>query len=367
MAGVNLHEIAAAFALEGEVLDVRPLGGGLINDTYVVTTKGEHARRAVLQRLNPRVFPHPEAVMENLRMLLEEAARARPAGGGLRFPAIYPTRAGGDLVRDADGAAWRAMSFLEGTRTFDRPRDPAQAGAAGRALGLFHMLAGGIDPAHMHDTRPDFHHTPRHIARLEAALAGAVPERRQDPRVERLLAFVDERKTGAGAIEAALESGRVVAQVVHGDPKIENFLFSEDGRTAVALIDLDTVKPGTVHHDIADCLRSCCNPAGESGTQPDAPRFDVRMCRALLEGYAGTAGDILRTIEPAHLYEAIRLIPFELGVRFLADYLAGDRYFRIAFPEQNLHRATVQFGLAADIEHQRAAVEEIARESARKA
>ena len=136
-------------------------------------------------------------------------------------------------------------------------------------------------------------------------------------------------------------------------------LFDVDSDEAVSLIDLDTVKPGTVHHDIADCLRSCCNRSGETAADANAVRYDLDMGRAGLAGYFAAAGEQARALHPDELYAAIRLIPFELGVRFLADHLDGDRYFRIEHAGQNLVRAGTQFRLATDIERQRAAIEDM--------
>lgn len=353
-------EAASAFDLPGGVLEVRPHGRGLIHDTYLVATASAAAPHAILQRINRRAFGRPELIMENLCTLLEHA-RAR-GDSGLRFPALYPTHRGEWLHADAEGGLWRAMTYIERTRSYHRPESPRHAQAAGRALGRFHALVGDLDPARLHDTRPDFHHTPRHIERLDRVLAGAEAQRRSAGEVASWLEFIDARRRGADAIEAALARGLIARQVVHGDPKLDNVLFDEGSDEAVSLIDLDTVKPGTVHHDVADCLRSCCNRAGESAAGGQLVRYDLEMCRAGLTGYFDAAGGAARGLRAEDLYEAIRLIPFELGVRFLADHLDGDRYFRIEFAGQNLLRAATQLRLAADVERQRAAIEDLAGE-----
>ncbi|MDR2877319.1 MAG: aminoglycoside phosphotransferase family protein [Chromatiales bacterium] len=345
---------AAAFAFGGPVIEVRAHGRGLIHDTFVAHF-GPPVAKAILQRINRRAFDRPELIMENLYTLLEHVD-ARGAGG-LKFPVPYQTRAGEVLHTDADGQVWRAMSYIEHTCSYHRPAHVGHAREAGRVLGRFHALVHDLNPARMHDTRPDFHHTPRHLERLDAALAQADAGPCGDE-VQRWLDFVAERRAGADAIEQALASGRIKRQIVHGDPKLDNVLFDERSDVAVALIDLDTVKPGTVHHDIGDCLRSCCNRAGETADDASAVRYDADMYRAALEGYFETAGDTTRDLHAQDVYQAMRLIPFELGARFLADHLAGDRYFRIDFPGQNLVRAATQFRLSADVERQREEIEE---------
>lgn len=346
---------ARAFELPGGVSEVSPHGRGLINDTYLVLPERAGGPRVILQRINRRAFPQPELIMENLRILFSHA-RSHGPDPSLRFPALYPSLSGDFLHIDAEGGAWRAMSYLEGTRSHHRPLHPDHAREAGRVLGRFHALLYTLDPDRMHDTRPDFHHTPRHLARMDEALAQADASRRGDE-LRPWLDIIDERRGGADLIERALAEGVITRRVVHGDPKLDNVLFDSERDVAVSLIDLDTVKPGVVHHDIADCLRSCSNRAGEAGAEGDVG-YDLDMCRAGLAGYFEAAGDAARDLRTADLYEALRLIPFELGVRFLADHLAGDRYFRTDFPGQNLQRAATQLRLSLDVERQRAEIED---------
>jgi Ser/Thr protein kinase RdoA (MazF antagonist) len=145
--------------------------------------------------------------------------------------------------------------------------------------------------------------------------------------------------------------------VIHGDPKLNNILFDASSGLAVAMIDLDTVKPGLIHYDLGDCLRSCCNRAGEGGAE--SVEFDVAICREVLAGYFAAAEQFLTEPDIAYLFDAIRLLPFELGLRFLTDHLAGDRYFHVTEPGQNLRRAQVQFRLVASIERQEKAIRSV--------
>lgn len=345
---------AREFDLPGRARAIHPHGRGLINDTYVIELDGGAAPRAILQRISRRAFSNPALIMENLATLFAHV-EARAGDSGVVFPRLYRTRTAELLHIDSEGGAWRAMTFIEGTRSYHRPRHPGHAREAGRILGRFHALLFDLDPALMHDTRPDFHNTPRHLVRLDEALAQAEPLRLRD--TAPWLDFIDERRDQADLIERALAAGTIRSQVVHGDPKLDNVLFDTRRDAAVSLIDLDTVKPGVIHHDIADCLRSACNRAGEAGSDGEAA-YELEMCRAGLAGYFETAGECARNITTADLYAALRLIPFELGVRFLTDHLAGDRYFRIDFPGQNLARAATQLKLSLDVERKRALIED---------
>jgi Ser/Thr protein kinase RdoA (MazF antagonist) len=350
---------AQAFAVGGAVREVRPHGRGLINDTFLVAFSGGHAARAILQRINRRVFPDPGRIMENLRVLLDHVARRQQntTGRDLRFPAILPARDGRDYFVDDAGDFWRALSYLEDTRPLDTLRDPHTAGEIGYALGRFHELTRDIDTRRLHLTRPGFHVTPRYFERFEEACArraGAA-----DAELEDSLAFAAARRSIVSALEDARRAGTLPPRVVHGDPKLDNVLFDESGRHAVSLVDLDTVQPGLLLTDLGDCLRSCCNPAGESPSDPAEARFDLELCRALLDRYFAETRGLLGAGELRLLPLAIRLIPFELGLRFLTDHLEGDRYFKIDRPGHNLWRARTQFRLVASIEQQAGDIEDL--------
>lgn len=339
------QDIAGKFAPDGKISAIRAHGHGLINDTFVVT--GDSGRRFILQRINGHVFPHPEHIMENLRVLTEHFRRH--PGGGLRLPALLTTRAGADHVVDVEGGFWRALEFIENTRTLEAIANPAQAAAVGTALGRFHFVTRDLDPANLHQTLPGFHDAPAYFVRF--LRASARPRRRGAGR-EMLYAlqFVETRRGLTRVLETARRAGRLARRTIHGDTKLNNFLFDAASDRAVSLIDLDTVQPGLVHYDIGDCLRSCANPAGETPEDLESVRFDPDIAQALLGGYLAETRGILTRHDLDHMYDAIRLIPFELGLRFLTDHLEGDRYFKTERPGQNLHRALVQFRLTVSIE-----------------
>jgi len=345
------HDIAARFELDGNDLEVRPFGHGLINDSFLVTTAS--GRRAILQRINRHVFPRPEWIMENLRKLIDHVQRREPAPGArdLRLPRILVTRDGKDYVVDRDGGFWRALGFIENTRSFETLTNTAQAEEVGFALGRFHALVHDLDPARLHQTLPGFHNAPGYFTRFLRASARprAVVASRE---LLYCLTFVEARWDLTRVLETARRDGRLALRVIHGDTKLNNFLFDAGSGRAVSLIDLDTVQPGLIHYDIGDCLRSCANSAGESPADLAVVRFDIAIGRALLKSYVAETRHFLTPEDYRHLYGAIRLIPFELGLRFLTDYLEGDHYFKTERSGQNLYRARAQFALVADIERQ---------------
>jgi Ser/Thr protein kinase RdoA (MazF antagonist) len=337
--------IAARFVLDAPVRRLQPLGGGLINQSFLVEAGGG---RWVLQRINGAIFPHPAGIMENLAAL--SAHLTRHPAAGLRVPALVPAADGGAWVRGDDGAVWRLMAFIEGSRVLPRLENEAQAREVGRALGAFHRLVHDLPRGSMVVTLPGFHATPGYLDAFTLALRrgeGAC----HTPEVRAAIGFVAARRGHAGVLEEARRDGHLPERVIHGDPKLDNILFDREGIRVLGLIDLDTVQPGLVHYDIGDCLRSCCNRGGESPSGAAAPFFDLDLCRAILAAYAERMGGLLAPAEVALLYDAVRLIPFELGLRFITDHLEGDRYFRVSAPGENLARAGIQFALVEDIEH----------------
>ena len=397
--------IARRFGLEADDLEVGPLGRGLINDSFLVRTA---SGRWVLQRLNGQVFPDPEGIMANLAQLAAHLARQPRID--LVWPSLRTLASGATWTRDEAGDLWRMMSFLPG-QPLAAIRTPGQAAEVGRLLGQFHRAVADLEPAHLRVTLPGFHVTPAYLRQFDRVLAAGVPPRvqgtedmgtadtligvsnngdtgavgsvsaagsagslgsgvakdsvgmmiadplpvgdalRSDPDLGEALDFLARRREGLAEVEDARQAGLIPERVVHGDPKLDNLLFDATGQRALALIDLDTIQPGLTLHDIADCLRSCCNRQGETA-RPAAIDFDLAVCRPLLAAYATASQGLLNPTEIALLYPAIRLLPLELGLRFLTDHLLGNRWFRVTAPGQNLARAKVQFALVAAIERQ---------------
>ena len=361
----DLIGIAREFTLQGRVLDLREYGSGNVNDTFLVTVGGASEPHFILQRLNLHVFRRPELVMDNLRTVGEHVARRlalAPLTAGRRFevPRVLLTREGRDHVIDSGGAFWRALSFIEAAETFDTIKDTGQAQEVGSALGRFHNLLSDLAPDRLFDTLPGFHITPGYLAHYDEVL-----ERRgagQSAEVKYGLRFIRARRAFAPVLEMARSQGKLRLRPIHGDPKVNNVMLDTITGRAVGLVDLDTVKPGLVHYDIGDCLRSGGNPVGEEPGDWEMVRFEADLGRALLAGYLSQAQDFLDGADYAYLYDAIRLIAFELGLRFFTDYLAGNVYFKVRHPEQNLARALVQFKLTESIEAQESAIAAIIRD-----
>lgn len=360
--------IAACFKMEGKVVSVKAYGSGNVHDTFLVTLDSPEERHFILQRMNTRVFHRPEHVMLNLRTCTEyvlerlKEGAVLSAGRSWKVPRVLWTQGDRDHHTDSTGAFWRAVSFIEASRSYDTIRDVRLAKEVGFALGTFQTLICDLSPGALLDTLVGFHVTPLYLHHYDEVSAKH-PSGYNSPEMTYGLRFVRERREWAHVLEDARRKGRLFPRPTHGDPKVNNVLIDTVTQQAVSLIDLDTVQPGLVQTDIGDCLRSGCNPLGEETEDWEAVRFDPEFCRAILEGYFETARAFFTRNDYDYLYDAIRLIAFELGLRFLTDHLEGDLYFKARHSEHNLVRALVQFKLTESIESQASAIRGIIRDS----
>jgi Phosphotransferase enzyme family len=364
----DLRAIAQNFAPADTITQIQSLGNGNINDTFLVSLsdagQAQMGRRCwVLQRINTQVFPQPVLVMQNLRRVTEHVQQhlhQSPSDRRWEMPVVVPTQAGQDYWHDGPQSFWRAISFIDEAESFDTIRDIAQAQDVGYALGMFHRLISDLPPIDLADTLIGFHITPLYLQHYQQTLANThVPA---SPEVNYALDFIRDRSAFASVLEQAKAQGKLPLRLMHGDPKINNVMFDRTTGQAISLVDLDTVKPGLVHYDIGDCLRSGCNPAGEETRQWESVRFEPDLCHSILQGYLSIANRFLTAADHAYLYDAMRLLAFELGLRFFTDYLAGNVYFKVNDAEHNLARALVQFQLTASIESQETTLRTLIRD-----
>jgi Ser/Thr protein kinase RdoA (MazF antagonist) len=308
------------------------------------------------------VFEKPELVMRNLLALgthVQQRLATNPpelAGRRWEIPTVLPTRDSEGHWVEHNGEFWRSISYIGAATTSDVIRDGGHAREVGYGLGMFHHLISDLPTCDLADTLEGFHITPSYLKHYDTVCSDQSEKLEKrlslDPQLKRAIDFVERRRDCVDVLEVACARGELQRRPIHGDPKINNVMLDEHTGHAVGLIDLDTVKPGLVHYDIGDCLRSCCNPLGEETLQVELVKFDLNLCRAILEGYLMMGRSFLSDQDFRYLPDCIRLIPFELGLRFLTDYLDGDRYFRTDRTSHNLDRALVQFALTQSIEAQ---------------
>ena len=354
--------IAAKFYPQENISKIDVLGSGNVNDTFLVTLSGAQPQSFVLQRLNTHVFDRPDLVMKNMIKLVEHVERklaSHPSqliGRRWEIPKVLPVHGLDEHWIEQNGEFWRSITYINSATAVEVLQDNEHAKEIGFALGMFHYLISDLPNHGLADTLENFHVTPAYLQQFDIAktiaFSGNLQISKRDSRLSSALHFIETHRAGVDVLEAALCRGELKKRPIHGDPKINNVMIDNLTRQAVGLIDLDTVKPGLVHYDIGDCLRSCCNPAGEEATDISQVQFDLSVCEAILDGYLSVARGFLSERDYHYIPECIKLIPFELGLRFLTDHLNGNIYFKTKHPNQNLDRAEVQFRLMESIEAQ---------------
>jgi Ser/Thr protein kinase RdoA (MazF antagonist) len=345
----DLEAVGRAFGGQGHFRGAARLGSGHINDTYLATWDGG---RLVHQRINHLIFKNPAQVMENIQRVTEHQRhklRDRPA----RVPprqalTCLPSVDGSVLYRDRAGNYWRSYVYLEGARSYDVCETPRQAFIAARAFGDFQEILSDLGGERLHETIPQFHDTPWRLDNLERAAAADSHDRVRTCR-EELHYALEHRAEGARLLELH-RAGRIPERITHNDTKLNNVMLDEKSGEDVCVIDLDTVMPGLAVYDFGDMVRTATMPVKEDERDLSKVIMQWPMFEALVRGYLVSAGEFLNTDERAQLAFSGWLLTFEVGTRFLTDYLSGDSYFRISRDNQNLDRARAQFALARDIE-----------------
>ncbi|MBP7275333.1 MAG: aminoglycoside phosphotransferase family protein [Kiritimatiellae bacterium] len=349
----DLRAIAGAFQIPGDFAEAAPYGSGHINDTFAVTFRqGGTPVRYILQRINHNVFKQPEALMRNVeRVCAHVRAKLETAGtpdASRRGLTLIPTRDGRSWHVDAQGNYWRAYIFIENATTYDQIETAGQAREAARAFGAFQCLLADLPAPRLADTIPNFHHTRSRFDDLRRAIEADSARRAAGARAEIDWALKNEAMVDV--LLRAQAEGRIPERVTHNDTKLNNVMLDDQTSEGVCVIDLDTVMPGLTLYDFGDMCRTATRPTAEDETDLSKVEVQLDMFQALVEGYLSSAGAFLVPAERDHLVFSTRLITFEIGLRFLTDFLQGDVYFKTHRPGHNLDRCRVQFKMVESFE-----------------
>ena len=339
-----LLQIVGHFAVEGEVTGIRPLGNGLINDTFLVETDGPD--NYVLQRINQSIFRDVDLLQHNIdcvtrhiRAKLEAAGETDIDRKVLRF---LPERSTGKSYWTDGREWWRVSVFIRDALTYEAVT-PEYAGYAGVAFGRFEAMLADL-PDQLGEPIPDFHNMELRARQLREAVAADAAGRMADPEVKALVADIQSFEKEMCQAEQMYRDGVLPKRICHCDTKVNNMLFDRDGNI-LCVIDLDTVMPSFVFSDFGDFLRTAANTGAEDDPNLDNVGFNMEIFEAFAKGYLSTASAFLTPVERENLPFAATLFPYMQAVRFLADYINGDTYYKIKYPEHNLVRTRAQWKL----------------------
>lgn len=357
MEGLNMEriskEIVPKFAIEGTLTEAVPYGSGHINDTVRLTCALENGgqKRYILQRMNDGIFKNPVELMENVMNVTSFLRKKIVERGGdpeRETLNVIRTVDGDNFLKDEDGDFWRMYIFIENATSFDMVRTPEDFYNSAVSFGNFQLLLQDYPAATLHETIPNFHNTVSRFADFKKAVEEDVCDRAKEVQDE--IRFVMEREADTHVICDALANGEIPLRVTHNDTKLNNIMIDNETGKGICVIDLDTVMPGSALYDYGDSIRFGASTGAEDEKNLELINCDMGLFEIYTKGYVEGCGGSLTEKEIRMLPMGAKLMTLECGMRFLADYLQGDVYFKIHRPEHNLDRARTQFKLVADME-----------------
>lgn len=352
----EVRAVAAGFRFTGNLVDAFEIKSGHINRTYRLTFQQQDGiKEYILQRINTFAFKNPRLVMENVQGVtdhLKKAMMARGENPDRRVLSCVPALDGTALFQDGEGGCWRAYDFVGNARAYDQVDHPDQFREAGKAFGRFQKMLSDYPIEKLHDTIPDFHDTKKRYLAFEKAVAEDRVGRVQNVPAE--IDFFRRRAKDMGVIVDMIEAGEIPLRVTHNDTKINNVMLDAQTGEGLCVIDLDTVMAGSALYDFGDAIRFGASTAVEDEKDLSRVSLDMTLFEAFADGFISQTADTLTKREIENLSLSALVITYELSMRFLTDYLQGDVYFRIHYPEHNLVRVHTQLKLLQDMEAKRA-------------
>ncbi len=345
----DLVQIAGQFAIAGAVAAVEPLGKGLINDTFRVKIEGQPTEY-VLQRINNAIFQDVELLQHNIEVVTSHIRGKLVAEGAddidRKVLTVVPVKDGNKSWYKDDSGYWRMTVLIPDSVTKDEV-NPETSYYTGKAIGKFEQQLVDV-PETLGETIPDFHNMELRSRQLKEAVAKDAVGRMSEPEVQEILAFLNEYDEEMCKAERLYREGKLPKRICHCDPKVNNILFDKDDNV-LCVIDLDTVMPSFIFSDFGDFLRTAANTVAEDDPAIEKVAFRMDIYEAFRKGYLESAGSFLTPIEIENLPYAAALFPYMQAVRFFADYINGDTYYKIQYPEHNLVRTRNQVALFKSI------------------
>ena len=352
-------QIIKDFCIDDEIIDIKPFGGGHINDTYLISGSN---KKYVLQRINHKIFTKPDDVMDNIINICEHLKNKIIESGGnpdretLQF---LPTNEGKYLTIH-NGNYYRMYVFVDDAITYQTIEDPIHFYNAGRAFGKFQNMLSDFPADSLKETIINFHNTVDRLEKLKTAVKENKANRKDE--VSEEIKFVIDRTDECSIIVDLLAKGEIPLRVTHNDTKLNNILIDKKSGDAICVIDLDTVMPSSLLCDFGDAIRFGASSAEEDEKDLSKVYLDINLFQKFTKGFLEAMKDSITEKEVEYLAFSSRLLTLECGMRFLTDYLDGDVYFKTSREGQNLDRARTQFKLVKEMEDHKEEMENIVKE-----
>ena len=348
----QLKNVARQFLIQGNITNIEQIKKGYINSTYKVETASENnnIHKYILQRINTNVFPDVDSLINNFQLTTEHLSHNLTLPGKHicgTVQTLHLTKDGKPFFENSIGV-WRMMTYFDNVYSLDVPDNAEVFYYAGVSFGRFIKAMNSVDIKKIREVIPNFHNTKSRYLDLETAISNDTQNRFESVLAE--IAFIRSRTELFGKITESLEKGVIPIRICHNDCNLNNILFDNQTNLPVAIIDLDTVMPSSPLYDFGDSMRIGTNTAKDDEKDLSKVSCNLVFYEAYARGYLEACGDILTIKELELLPYASLIITAEDGIRFLMDYLNGDTYYHIDYPEQNLDRARTQLKLLEDME-----------------
>ncbi len=365
----NVTELLEAFTFDGELENVTQLHDGHINNTYRFDFRAENGElnRYLVQELNTYVFKDHEGLMNNVMGVTAHMQKKVAENGGdakRECLCVYPAKDGKPFYIDTEGRCWRCYNFIYDAHSCQCVDSEETFYNAAKAFGRFQQMLADYPIEGLTETIPNFHNTVSRFADFKKAVADNLSGRAEQVKEE--IDFVLAREADCSVLLDLLDAGKLPLRVTHNDTKLNNVMFDNETNEGICVVDLDTVMPGLSLYDFGDSIRFGANTAAEDEKDVSKVSLSLEHFKTYTEGYLSAAGKSLTAEEINQLAFSSKLMTFECGMRFLADFINGDIYFKTAYPEHNLVRCRTQFALVADIEKKMPEMQKIVADCCKK-
>lgn len=334
----KIKQVVSQFLIQSNILSIKPFGSGHINRTFLVETEKE---KYVLQKVNTMAFKTPTELMDNIIKVTSTLAKK-----GVETMTFIPTKDGKYYYEQED--FYRMYIFVDKVIVFQEIPNAEVFKQAGFAFGEFINNLNDLDCTELNETIKDFHNTPKRFEALKVSVEKDSVGRVESCREE--IDFIFERANTLSTVVEELKNGKLPLRTTHNDTKLNNILIDEKTLTPRMVIDLDTVMPGSLLYDFGDAIRTGASTASEDEKDLDKVHFNVDLFKAYTEGFYSALKESMTDREAELLPYGAYLMIIESGIRFLKDYIDGDVYFPVEYPEHNLVRTRTQLKLVKELE-----------------